>query len=37
MQDINYTKLTRDYRIEPLGRYENICEEDLKYLYTMDK
>lgn len=33
MQDINYTKLTRDYRIEPLDRYEDICKEDLQYLY----
>lgn len=30
---IDPTKLTRDYRTKPLGRYEDICKEDLEYLY----
>lgn len=30
---IDSTKLTRDYKTKPLGRYEDICKEDLEYLY----
>lgn len=30
---IDYNRLTRDYKTNPLGRYEQIPEEDLLYLY----